>query len=285
MFKGNYIARILPEDLLQYFTGTLEEIRIRKNGAVIFVYSDTEKISDKIFYREDIENFMEKITSSSLYAYTEDIKNGYITVLGGHRIGLCGTAVYDDEKLSAIKEITGINIRIARELKGIGEGVFSKITANNNVENTLIISPPGMGKTTLLRDLTRLISNNCEKSKVSLIDERNEISASFMGNAQNDVGIRTDVFCGYGKYDGVMRAMRSMSPTVVVLDEIGGERDTEAIFKCSHSGINVLATVHGNSLEDAKERLKELFLKNIFAYAVVLGKKGKYERTCEIIRI
>lgn len=285
MFKGNYIARILPEDLLQYFTGTLEEIRIRKNGPVIFVYSDTEKISDKIFYREDIENFMEKITSSSLYAYTEDIKNGYITVLGGHRIGLCGTAVYDDEKLSAIKEITGINIRIARELKGIGEGVFSKITANNNVENTLIISPPGMGKTTLLRDLTRLISNNCEKSKVSLIDERNEISASFMGNAQNDVGIRTDVFCGYGKYDGVMRAMRSMSPTVVVLDEIGGERDTEAIFKCSHSGINVLATVHGNSLEDAKERLKELFLKNIFAYAVVLGKKGKYERTCEIIRI
>lgn len=285
MFKENYIARILPEDLLQYFTGTLEEIRIRKNGPVIFVYSDTEKISDKIFYREDIENFMEKITSSSLYVYTEDVKNGYITVLGGHRIGLCGTAVYDDEKLSAIKEITGLNIRIARELKGIGEGVFSKITANSNVENTLIISPPGMGKTTLLRDLTRLISNNCEKSKVSLIDERNEISASFMGNAQNDVGIRTDVFCGYGKYDGVMRAMRSMSPTVVVLDEIGGERDTEAILKCSYSGINVLATVHGNSLEDAKERLKELFLKNIFAYAVVLGKKGKYERTCEIIRI
>lgn len=285
MFKGNYIAKILPENLSQYFTGTLEEIRIRKNRPVIFSYSDTEKISDKIFYREDIEDFLEQITASSVYAYTNDIRNGFITVIGGHRIGLCGTAVYENEEITAVKDITGINIRIAKELKGIGEGVFSKITAKNEIYNTLIISPPGMGKTTLLRDLTRLISDNTEKCRVSLIDERNELSATFMGNAQNDVGMRTDIFCGYTKYDGIMRAMRSMSPTVAVLDEIGGNEDTNAVLKCAYSGIKVIATAHGKSIEDVKEKLNELFSNNIFDYAVILGKKDKYERKCEIIRM
>lgn len=285
MFKGNYIAKVLPEELSEYFTGTLEEIRIRKNKPVIFLYSDMERISEKVFYRDDIEDFMEQITASSVYAYANDIKNGFITVTGGHRIGLCGTAVYDNEELTATKDITDINIRIAKELKGIGEGVFSKIATKTEVQNTLIISPPGMGKTTLLRDITRLISDNIEKSKVALIDERNEISATFMGNAQNDVGIRTDVFCGYGKYDGIMRAMRSMSPTVAVLDEIGGEEDTNAILKCAYSGIKVVATVHGKNLEDAKVKLHGLFENKIFDYGIVLGKKDKYERICDVMRL
>lgn len=283
MFKGNYIAKILPENLSCYFTGTLEEIRIRKNKPVIFAYSDMEKISDKIFYREDMEDFLERVTASSVYAYTDDIKNGFITVIGGHRIGLCGTAVYENEKITAIKDITDINIRIAKELKGIGEGVYSKIATKNDIGNTLIISPPGMGKTTLLRDITRLVSDNLEKSKISLVDERNEISATFMGNAQNDVGLRTDVFCGYTKKDALIRAMRSMSPTVAVLDEIGGDDDSDAILKCAYSGIRVIATVHGNGLSDAKEKLKVLFENKIFDYAVLLGKKDKYERTCEIM--
>lgn len=283
MLKENYIARILPAEISQYVTGTLEEIRIRKNKPVIFSYSDIEKVTDKIFYRDDIEDFLERITSSSIYAYTDDIKNGYITVTGGHRIGLCGTAVYENEKITAIKDITDINIRIAKELKGIGEGVFSKITTKSDVHNTLIISPPGMGKTTLLRDLTRLISDNIIKSKVSLIDERNEISATFMGNSQNDVGIRTDVFCGYTKYDGIMRAIRSMSPTVAVLDEIGDKEDVKAILKCAHSGIKVIATAHGDNIEDVKENLNELFENRIFDYFVILGKEDKYERTCKIV--
>lgn len=283
MLKENYIARILPAEISQYVTGTLEEIRIRKNKPVIFSYSDIEKVTDKIFYRDDIEDFLERITSSSIYAYTDDIKNGYITVTGGHRIGLCGTAVYENEKITAIKDITDINIRIAKELKGIGEGIFSKITTKFDIHNTLIISPPGIGKTTLLRDLTRLISDNIIKSKVSLIDERNEISATFMGNAQNDVGIRTDVFCGYTKYDGIMRAIRSMSPTVAVLDEIGDKEDVKAILKCAHSGIKVIATAHGDNIEDVKENLNELFENRIFDYFVILGKEDKYERTCKIV--
>lgn len=283
MLKENYIARILPAEISQYVTGTLEEIRIRKNKPVIFSYSDIEKVTDKIFYRDDIEDFLERITSSSIYAYTDDIKNGYITVTGGHRIGLCGTAVYENEKITAIKDITDINIRIAKELKGIGEGIFSKITTKSDIHNTLIISPPGIGKTTLLRDLTRLISDNIIKSKVSLIDERNEISATFMGNAQNDVGIRTDVFCGYTKYDGIMRAIRSMSPTVAVLDEIGDKEDVKAILKCAHSGIKVIATAHGDNIEDVKENLNELFENRIFDYFVILGKEDKYERTCKIV--
>lgn len=283
--KENYIAKLLPDDIVTYITDTLEEIRIRKNRPVIFIYPEQEIVTKRVFFRNDINEFIEKITKSSIYAYYDDIANGFLTVTGGHRIGFCGSAVYDDEKIKSLKDITGINIRIAKEIKGIGEGVFSKIVSKNNISNTLIISPPGMGKTTLLRDITRLISDNVERVKVALIDERNEISATFMGNTQNDVGMRTDVFCGYKKSDGIMRAVRSMSPDVIIVDEIGGEDDIKAIMRCIHSGVKIIASVHGNSFSDVKKSLGELICDNIFEYTVTLKTEGQYNRICNIEKV
>ena len=280
--KDSFIAKILPEDLTEYFTNTLEEIRIRKNKPVIFLYPEREIITKKIFYRNDINEFLEKITQSSIYSYYDDIANGFITVTGGHRVGLCGDAVYENEKLKSLRDITGINIRIAKEMKGIGEGVFSKITSNKSIGNTLVIAPPGIGKTTLLRDITRLISDNIEKTRLALIDERNEISASFMGNTQNDVGLRTDVFCGYKKYDGIMRALRSMSPNVIVVDEIGSKEDVEAIKKCFYSGVKIIASVHGENIDDVFGNLSSLIKENVFDFFVTLKKDGTYERKCII---
>ena len=266
----NYIAKILSNEFASYFTDSLEEIRIRKNKPVIFSYPDNEIITKKIFYKKDIIDLTERFTNSSLYAYYDDIANGFITVFGGHRIGFCGTAVYKGEKLESLNDISGLNIRIAKEIRGIGESVYSKIVLNNKIANTLIISPPGAGKTTLLRDLTRLISDNIENINVSLIDERNEISATYMGNSQNDVGLRTDVFCGYKKYDGIIRSLRSMAPDVIVADEIGSKEDIKAIKKCFYSGVSVIATAHANDLTDVSENLKELFGDNIFEYIVTL---------------
>ncbi len=281
--KDSFIEKILPQEFSEYFTDSLEEIRIRKNKPMIFCYPENEIVTEKIFYRNDINEFTEKITKSSIYAYYDDIANGFITVTGGHRIGFCGNAVYEKNALKSIRDITGINIRMAKEIKGIGEGVYSKIVSNSkNIGNTLVISPPGMGKTTLLRDLTRLISDNIERISLALIDERNEISATFMGNTQNDVGMRTDVFCGYKKYDGIMRAIRSMSPDVIVVDEIGGDDDIKAIKKCFHSGVKIIASVHGESYSDVKNSLSELFYENIFDYFVTLKKEGTYSRVCTI---
>ncbi len=280
--KDSFIAKILDSDMTQYFTDSLEEIRIRKNKPVIFIYPENEIVTNKIFYRNDINVFMDKITQSSIYSFYDDIANGFITVTGGHRIGLCGDAVYENNTLKSLREITGINIRIAKEMKGIGEGVFSKIASKNNIHNTLIISSPGGGKTTLLRDITRLISDNIEKTSLALIDERNEISATFLGNTQNDVGLRTDVFCGYKKSDGIMRALRTMSPGVVVVDEIGGEDDTEAIRRCFYSGVKIIASIHGDSVDDALEKIPELTNDSIFEYFITLKKDSKYSRKCII---
>ena len=190
---------------------------------------------------------------------------------GGHRIGISGTAVYEDGELKNIRDISYINVRIAHELKGVGEGLFAKLFSENKISNTLIISPPGAGKTTLLRDLIRLVSDNFKRYRVAVVDERNEISASFLGEPQNDIGKRTDVLCGYKKKDGIIRAIRSMSPDLIALDEIGSREDTDAIIKCKYCGVNVIATMHGDSFLDAKEFME----KGIFKNYILIDKKTR----------
>jgi len=247
-----YIENIFYDGPINFVSDFAEEIRIRINKPAVVIYPDREVVTDIIYDRKKIDSLIDRITKSSLYTFSEDIKNGFITVVGGHRIGLSGTAVYENGALKNIRDISYINVRIAHELKGVGEGLFAKITNGDRIRSTLIISPPGGGKTTLLRDLVRLISDNMNRCRVAVIDERNEISATFMGEPQNDIGKRTDVLCGYSKKDGITRAIRSMSPDLIALDEIGGNEDAEAITKCKYSGVGVIATMHGDSIEDAK---------------------------------
>lgn len=269
MDKRRYIENLFGNELMNMVGNTAEEIRIRINKPAMIIYRDRETVTDIVFGRAEIDSLIDRITKSSLYTFTKDIAEGFITINGGHRIGISGTAVYDGGKITNLKDISSLNIRIAQELKGVGEGVFSEIAKGGKIKNLLIVSPPGGGKTTLLRDLTRLISDGVGKCRVSVIDERNEISASFMGIPQNDVGKRTDILCGYEKYDGVMRALRSMSPDVVILDELGGMEDIEAVMKCRYSGVKIIASMHGESIEDVPDLLK----KEVFDYFLFLNNK------------
>ncbi|MBR4892468.1 MAG: Flp pilus assembly complex ATPase component TadA [Clostridia bacterium] len=267
---------ILPDNIKEGIINIgdviIEEIRIKSDSRV-FVYSKNKEYC--LYYKgeviratsSDINFILKKATDSSFYAFDEKIKQGYITVFGGHRIGISGEAVYGKDGIINIKNISFLNIRCANEIMGAGEEVFLKLF-NERVENTLIVSPPKCGKTTLLRDLTRLISKT-KGIKVVLIDERDEIAASFMGSNANDVGERTFVLSGYLKKDGFSHAIRGLSPDVVVCDEIGGPKDFLNILDASKRGVNVIATIHGNSMEDIGE------FKGVFKNIVFLDKNFK----------
>ena len=189
---------------------------------------------------------------------------GYITVKGGHRVGITGNCVIESGKVININYISSINFRIARQVFGCSNSILPCVLKlkENTIFNTLIVSPPGAGKTTLLRDLVRNISNGIEKYNfkglnVGLIDERSEIAAMYKGIAQNEVGIRTDVLDNIPKARGMRMLIRSMAPQVIIADEIGTKEDVTAIRKATCLGVKGIFTAHGTSLEDLKKN-KEL---------------------------
>lgn len=280
MNKRQYIENIFSDGLTDFMGDTAEEIRIRINEPAMIIYPEKEFISDIVYARPQIDAFMDKITKSSLYAFSDNIADGFITIAGGHRVGICGTAVYENGVLKAVRDISYINIRIAKELKGVGEGLFAKISRGGRIASVLFVSPPGGGKTTLLRDTIRLISENMNGCRVSVVDERNELSATFMGEPQNDLGKRTDILCGYSKEDGIMRSLRSMSPDIIALDEIGGKNDEKAIMRCKYSGVGVIATMHGENISDVKKSVPELLENGVFDYYAFIDKKS---RKCELL--
>ena len=267
------IKKILPASISRNITALTEEIRIRLGRQSIILYRDKEIVLPDIIDTDVFSDILDKITEGSVYIFSESINNGFITIRGGHRVGLSGSAVVNNGKITAINDISSFNIRVAHEIKGVGKRVFRDIV-KEQIENTIIVSPPGCGKTTLLRDLTRLISDNISGVRVSLIDERAEIAASYSGIPQNDVGLRTDVFTGYSKNDGIMQAVRSMSPTVIVVDEIGTKEDFDSVLKANSSGVKVIATVHGNDFKN---------IPNIFKYGIKLAKNNEFDRVEEIL--
>ncbi len=261
------ILQIAEEDLNQ-----LEEIRIRVSCPIVVLTHQKEifirRISDQTLYipeMEELKGILERITKSSVYAYLEDIRNGFITVEGGHRIGIGGMAVMEDHRFSHMKEIGFFNLRIASQQKGISDAVYPRLMTDDVFQNTLIVSPPQAGKTTMLRDITRNLSNSLPKEKITLIDERGEIAAVYHGIPQNDVGIRTDVITGVPKSEGIFLAIRSLSPTIIVTDELGSDQEVEAVFRAVHSGVKLLTTVHGR---DEKELMHRADLKPLFQYHV-----------------
>ncbi len=255
----------------------LEEIRIRIGKPVMLMTSWGEEMlrdHTQLYLpsMEDCQSILENITRSSFYAYQEDIKNGFITVEGGHRIGIGGTGVLRNGTLHTLKDISFLNIRLASEHVGISDEVMEKIYAANTVQNTLIISPPQAGKTTLLRDITRNLSNHARGEKIVLIDERGELAAVYHGIPQNDIGIRTDVLTGVPKAEGMLLAIRSLSPTVLITDELGSAQEIDAAFRALHSGVKLITTVHGATLQEilAREDLKPLFHHRIFQVFILI---------------
>ena len=241
----------------------LEEIRIRIGQPIEFCYG---KENCYFFHgegetyraaKEDLEEMLDYISNYSLYAYQEEVKQGYITIEGGHRIGMIGQAVTEQGKITGMNPITFLNFRIAHECPGCGEEVLPYLWDGESIYNTLFLSKPGGGKTTYLRDCIRLLSTGDETRKglkVCVVDERSEIGACHMGIPQNNLGPRTDVLDGCGKAEGMLLLLRTMSPQVIAADELGQEEDFLAVEQAVNSGSRVLGTIHAGGLQELQGR-------------------------------
>lgn len=253
------------------------EIRIRVNRPIILKTQIKEYTIDNnkyIITKEIISRIFESICGNSVYAFEEEISNGFITIYGGHRVGISGKPLYKGDKIYNIKDISGLNFRIAREIKGVADNIIPKLNVDGEISNTLIISPPGLGKTTLLRDLVRQLSDS--GYNISLVDERSEIAGCFLGVPQNDIGLRTDIMDGVKKADGIKMMVRSMKPDFIATDEIGTDEDAEAIAYAINSGVKILATAHGDKVEDLykSKKMREILQANIFKRFIILDKSG-----------
>ncbi|WP_274365351.1 stage III sporulation protein AA [Paenibacillus thermotolerans] len=264
-----------------------EEIRIREGrplevcyaGGFVFVTASGAMTDDPrlglLPNREDCLKLLDAATNHSLYTMEEQLRRGFITVKGGHRIGLAGRAVTERGSVRGLKEIGGFNIRIAKEVKGAAEHVLPHLwnKRRNALYSTLIVSPPQRGKTTLLRDLARTVG---KRSKVGIVDERSEIAACLDGVPSFDVGPRTDVLDSCPKAEGIMMMIRSLSPEVIIVDEIGREEDAAAVLEALHAGISIVSTAHGYDLSDVRSRptLSALLASGAFERIVSLRPAG-----------
>ena len=268
------IGQVISENLNAKDREILEEIRIRAKKPIILKLRNESKVLNYIISTQDILEIMEKITENSMYSYQKQICSGYITLKGGHRVGISGNVVMEDCKVININYIYSLNFRMARQILGVSEKIVSEIIQNNNIYNTLIISKPGAGKTTILRDLIR----NLSKTKtVGVVDERGEITAMYKNEPQNDMGLKVDILSNVSKDIGMKMLVRSMAPDVICADEIGTKQDIEAIKYAITSGVKGIFTAHGDSIESIKKSpiLKELLELNIIDKIIILNKEDR----------
>lgn len=235
----------------------LQELRIRSGRPVLAVLREGEKVSGQQISVSEVQEILSYLGSYSLYAYEDEIRQGFLSLPGGHRVGLSGRAVLENRRIRTLTEISSLNIRFAREVRGCADRLLSCMWDQDRLLPTLIVSAPGQGKTTLLRDCIRQISDGCGKHRgktVGVVDERSELAGSWRGLPGNDLGLRTDVLDGCPKAEGMMLLIRSMAPEVIAVDEIGGREDLEAMRYAMHCGCVLLATVHGADFQELQRK-------------------------------
>ena len=293
------VTRVLSRDICYNINeNTIEEIRIRVDRPVILKYPEgKEDILDHIVTQNEILNILQSLCNNSIYSYQSQICDGYITLQGGHRVGITGNVAMKDGKITNVNYVSSLNFRIAREIIGASDEILKEVVtrksntssqnnyrnanmdnndiSNLEINNTLIVSRPGCGKTTVLRDLVRNISNM--GFTVSLIDERGEIASMYKGIPQNDIGLRTDVMDNVTKSLGMKIAVRTMAPQVIVADEIGTEGDLEAINYGICSGVKGIFTAHGADISELRqnETLNKLYEEKLLKRIIFLENRGK----------
>lgn len=322
MEKLDGLLKVLPQEFRGSFRSLsvhydkLQEIRLRVGGPVlvyiegqeysfgpeglfceraperisrVIIQGETDEIVSRkkqpwILTREQMNACLEYMSSYSAYAFMEEVRQGFLTLPGGHRVGLCGKTVMEGNSIKTICNMSSINIRVAHEKKDCSKPWLPYLYEEEQPCSVLILSPPGCGKTTLLRDFICQLSNGNSFGKgvtVSVIDERSEIAACYQGIPQNEVGFRTDVLDCCKKAAGMELVIRSMAPKVLAIDELGGEEDVNALERVLNCGCKLLATVHGESIGRLKERpaLKRLFRERWFERYLVLkgGRVGEVE--------
>ena len=296
MDRDESILKIFPAQIKKALSEAdldmkyLQEIRLRVGQPFVCSYRGKEMFLAEqggsctgpeeyfLVSREALQETVSYVSRYSIYAFDEEMRQGYITLPGGHRVGLAGKIVMEDGRIRCVKYISFLNVRLSHERKGCGDKVFPYLIEDGNFCHTLIISPPKCGKTTLLRDIIRQASNGSTLlagQNVGVVDERSEIGGSYQGVPQNDLGIRTDVLDCCPKSEGMMMLIRSMAPDIVAVDEIGDYRDSQAIEAVFHCGCKLLATVHGSSVEDIRQKplLQKLVQYHFFQRYVVLDKE------------
>ncbi len=305
MAKRDEIMRIFPEGMKERWEralvniGSLQEIRLGVGQPVRLRYADREKFvseggiagclpKEAWYVRErELDEIVKNICRYSLYAFENEIRQGFLTLPGGHRVGMAGQVILNENgNIRNISHIRFLNIRISHEVLGAADEVLPFLYDAGRVRNTLLVSPPGCGKTTLLRDIVRQISDGTSYGtgrQVGVVDERSEIAGSFMGVPQNNIGMRTDVLDGCPKVQGMMLLMRSMAPAVVAVDEIGGSEDVREVFQILQCGSSVVATMHGNTMQEVENHLNVEKYGALFERFIFLEKRHGRCRVREII--
>lgn len=262
----------------------VNEIRLRLNKRIVIYiggkpyYLSYEGITNNaekaiIVSREMLYNIIRRATENSVYAVNNQLKQGFLTVKGGMRLGICGEAVVENGSVQTIKNFSSINIRIAREVKNCSLEIFETIM-QGGFNNTLIISPPGAGKTTMIRDILCQMSERSYTYNILLVDERYEIANCFNGQQTLNVGEFTDIISGSNKGYALECGVRSMSPDILVTDELANSNDISSILDIANSGVKLLCSVHAKNIEElrAKSQFKQLLDQRIFKRFVVLSK-------------
>lgn len=273
-----HITEILPLNIKEAIENCgrsldITEIRLRIGTNLRLRLGRIEKELDINITKEDLLRILNNVSYNSIYSVQKDINNGFLTIKGGNRIGIAGEVVIVDNKIKSVKGISSMNIRVSKEFIGAANNIMDSIVVDGRIKNTLIVSSPGVGKTTLLRDIVRNLSEI--GYNVSLIDERGEIAAMYDGKPSLNVGDRTDVISFLDKATGMNWALRSLAPDVICTDEIGSVEDVEAIKKLCKCGVSFITTMHGSSIEDIKKgTLKEIVEEGYLDNVIILSNKN-----------